>query len=208
MEKLNYNVDYGFTPESFPMGTHICFIYSSSEARRKVMSKFVESGLSAKEKFIYLADVATDADIDGYFEQLGLDVLKYRQSGQLFVEPARKGYCPDGRFDVERMLNTLRSYYKKADEEGYTGLRGTGEPVWIKEGVPGVENWFMYESLINKLLVEYPFSGVICQYDANIYDGATLFDVLNVHPLMIVQGQILRNPYYVQPDEFMATHFD
>ena len=28
-------------------------------------------------------------------------------------------------------------------------------------------------------------------------------DVLNVHPVMIVRGQLIKNPYYIEPDIFM-----
>ncbi|MBF0457423.1 MAG: MEDS domain-containing protein [Nitrospirae bacterium] len=205
--KKNYKADYGFLPEKYPSGTHMCHIYGSREECRLVMSKFVESGLLAQEKVIYLAEVATEAEIDGYLEDLGLDVSEHRKSGQLFISTAIKGYCPDGRFDAERMIKAWRSFYKKADEDGYTALRGAGEPLWIGEKVPGVENWFRYESLLNNLLVDYPLSGVICQYNASKYDGATLFEVLKVHPLMIVKDQIVYNPYYVPTDEYLAKHF-
>jgi len=29
-------------------------------------------------------------------------------------------------------------------------------------------------------------------------------EVLNVHPVMIVRGQLVKNPYYIEPDEFMS----
>ncbi len=28
-------------------------------------------------------------------------------------------------------------------------------------------------------------------------------DVLSVHPMMIVRGQLMQNPYFIDPDEFM-----
>ena len=28
-------------------------------------------------------------------------------------------------------------------------------------------------------------------------------DVLSVHPVMIVRGQLVKNPYYIEPDEFL-----
>jgi hypothetical protein len=42
----------------------------------------------------------------------------------------------------------------------------------------------------------------MCLYDARLFDGATLFKVLQVHPYMIARGQIVRNPFYVRPEEF------
>ncbi len=38
-----------------------------------------------------------------------------------------------------------------------------------------------------------------CQYDARRFDGATLFDVLKVHPMMIIRGQVVRNPFTSSP---------
>jgi len=28
-------------------------------------------------------------------------------------------------------------------------------------------------------------------------------DVLNVHPMMIVRGQLVNNPYFIDPNEFL-----
>jgi hypothetical protein len=37
---------------------------------------------------------------------------------------------------------------------------------------------------------------VMCQYDLRLFDGAMMFEVMNVHPVMIVGGQIFHNPFY------------
>ena len=29
-------------------------------------------------------------------------------------------------------------------------------------------------------------------------------DVLSVHPMMIVRGQIVKNPFYIEPEEFLS----
>ncbi|KJU85555.1 hypothetical protein MBAV_002251 [Candidatus Magnetobacterium bavaricum] len=204
METGNYKVDYGFTKETFPLGTHMCYVYNDDGERRKVIRKFVESGLFAREKVVYLVDVATTDDIDDYLKAMDLEVDQARSSGQLVMETAMSGYCPDGCFDIERMMQTWRDFYNISRSEGYAAMRGTGETWWTQRGVPGSEHWIEYEAMLNKLVLDYPFSGAICQYDAKMYNGATIFDVLSVHPLMIVHGQVLRNPYYVQPDEFLA----
>ena len=59
-----------------------------------------------------------------------------------------------------------------------------------------------YEALVNTVLDTHPVTP-ICQYDARRFDGATLLNVLKVHPMMIVQGQIVHNPYYMPPEEFL-----
>ena len=58
------------------------------------------------------------------------------------------------------------------------------------------------EAWVNEALVTHPITA-ICQYDARRFDGATIFDVLMVHPMMIVHGHVTKNPYYMQPHEFL-----
>lgn len=46
----------------------------------------------------------------------------------------------------------------------------------------------------------------ICQYDANRFDGDTILQCLEVHPYMIVRGQVVQNPFYMKPEEFIERH--
>ena len=62
-----------------------------------------------------------------------------------------------------------------------------------------------YESRVSMLLKEVPITAV-CQYDANTFDGATIMEVLKVHPMMVIRGTVVHNPYYVPPEEFLAHH--
>jgi hypothetical protein len=59
-----------------------------------------------------------------------------------------------------------------------------------------------YEALVNEVVITHPVTAV-CQYDANKFSGSTILDVLKVHPMMIVHGQIVRNPYYIKPQDFL-----
>lgn len=36
----------------------------------------------------------------------------------------------------------------------------------------------------------------MCQYDANRFDGQVIFQALQVHPYIVMNGQLVRNPYY------------
>ena len=74
---------------------------------------------------------------------------------------------------------------------------------WALEGLPGTERLIEYEARVNTVVAEYPCTAC-CQYDARRFDGATLFHVLSVHPAMVVHGQVVRNPYYIPPEKFLA----
>ena len=72
---------------------------------------------------------------------------------------------------------------------------------WALRDVPGSEHLVEYESEINSLVRRTPIT-VLCQYDTEMFDGETLFRVLSVHEFMIIRGQIMHNPCYVEPEEF------
>jgi hypothetical protein len=81
----------------------------------------------------------------------------------------------------------------------------TGEMAWALRDLPGSERLIEYEAKVNNVL---PGTGLtaICQYDAARWDGGTILNVLRVHPMMVVRGHVLQNPYYMSPEEYLARH--
>jgi hypothetical protein len=55
---------------------------------------------------------------------------------------------------------------------------------------------------MNAVLEKNPLT-VICQYDARRFSGELIMDMLSVHPMMIVRGQLVKNPYYIEPAQFL-----
>jgi hypothetical protein len=45
----------------------------------------------------------------------------------------------------------------------------------------------------------------MCLYDLNRCGGELILDVLKTHPKAMLGGMIIDNPYYLDPDEFLAT---
>ena len=87
-------------------------------------------------------------------------------------------------------------------KEGYTGVRGGAEMTWASVEGPAVMKKVMEIEARRNQLPRYPVS-TCCVYDARKFDGATIMDVLYTHPMMIVRGQLLRNPYYIEPETFL-----
>jgi hypothetical protein len=198
-------ISFGFTQQPCPAGSHICYIYTDEEERRHFMAQFIESGLASGERVAYLADVPkAGEEAQGFLSTLGVNMPAPLRPEQLFMAEAEKTYCPNGLFTPERMLDTWRSFYRQSLDKHFQGVRATGETTWLRKGMPGLERWFEYESRLNLAIKECPFTGIMCQYDANRLDGAALYEVLNVHPLMIVRGQIVHNPYYEPPEQYLA----
>jgi len=196
----------GFTGETFPPGIHMCYIYSDEAQRRKIISQFLESGLLGGEKASYFMDVISTEEMNEHFSSLGLDRLLKEHEGRFSVATTKETYYPSGTFVPDEMLDRLGVFYTGSIEEGYTGARVSGEMSWAAKDVPGCSRLIEYEARVNDVLLTYPVNA-ICQYNASLFDGALLFDVLSVHPMMIVHGQIVKNPYYIRPEEFLKEYF-
>jgi hypothetical protein len=190
-------VPLGFTPELFPEGTHICYLYSDEEERKRFMSDYIRSGIAAQDSVIYVPDSGAEM-LESTIEEMGIAPSRVPKD-QLTLATAMDIYCPSGEFVPEAMLDQLREMYANLPH-GCRGARCSGEMSWALRDVPGVERLVEYEGRINDVLKDYPIT-TLCQYDTRKFSGATIFELLNVHPIMIVHGQIMRNPFYVPPGE-------
>jgi hypothetical protein len=206
MHTHNRQVSLGFTPDLYPEGTHICYLYDNEEERKRFMSAYVSSGIDQQEAVVYVADAAPEA-LERAIEALGIARPAPERQDDLTVASALETYCPGGRFVPQTMLDRLRDMYALHDAAGCAGTRVTGEMTWALHDVPGTDHLIEYEGAVNDLVKTYPVTA-ICQYDTRKFDGATIFDLLNVHPIMIVHGQIMRNPFYVPRDPVSGAPSD
>jgi hypothetical protein len=192
----------GFTEEMFPAGTHMCLIFDDDAERERVIARFLEAGLASGEKTAYFADVMTPDEVGSWLAGMGVE-LPSGPPDRFAVTSAEETYCPDGRFVPDDMLDRLRAFHEAACDGGYPGGRVSGEMSWALRGIPGSDRLLEYEALVNDVLTTHPVTA-ICQYDARRFDGAVIFDVLKVHPMMVVNGAVVRNPYYLRPEEYLG----
>jgi hypothetical protein len=193
--------EHGAAPTDAPhrCGTHLCLIYDDERERREVVARFVADGVGARERIAYFTDGNPD-DVPHWLREQGVDVPP---PPQFSVSFARDVYCPTGEFCVEPMFGFWRAFYAEALSQGFAGARATGETSWSRE-VPGGEGIVEYEARLNDLLAELPVIA-LCQYDVHSFDGATILDILRVHPMMLIGGQVVQNPCYLKPEQFFAS---
>jgi hypothetical protein len=189
-------ISVGFSRERFHEGAHMCLVFRDESERREIVSKFVQSGLLEGERVLYFADIVEPREVVDWLGTLDVDVSPALASQAFSVDAAAETYCPDGTFDPDRMCGKLKDAYSTAKTEGYPMARVTGEMSWALRGYPGSERLMEYEARINKVVQTHPITAM-CQYDANKFDGDLIFKALQVHPYMVMNAQLVKNPYYV-----------
>jgi hypothetical protein len=114
-------------------------------------------------------------------------------------------YFKENTFDPERLLDLLKEFYHSSQNTNLTGARVIGEMPPEITRIHGGSRLLEYESKVSILLRDNPITAV-CQYDARLFDGATILDILKVHPYMIVRGTVVNNPFFVQPEEYLSDN--
>nr|WP_061484179.1 MEDS domain-containing protein [Legionella pneumophila] len=209
MKSQNKSISLGFSNKRLNPGTHICLIYRDEKERQEIVSKFLRSGLINHEKIGYFTDIMAVNELTQWCKEMGIEipVSDDPHHQQFEITSALNHYCPHGQFTPQHALDAMCQYYEVSVKEGFSGVRVTGETSWLfkSKGISGTEQFIIYEAMLNKALKKHPVL-TMCQYDANLISGAELFDVLQVHPFMIVHGQIVENPTYLKPDEFIQLY--
>ncbi len=196
-------LDLGFTPERLPEGTHACFLFSDEVERRSVIYPFVRAGLKDLEDVYYYADALATELLERALDEQTTALLSRDELSRLNVASAMDMYYPTGEFVPRATLELLLQLYELSRSSDARGCRTVGEMAWALRGVPGSDQLVEYEASINTLVDTIPLN-VLCEYDTEQFDGETIFEILCVHPLMVIRGQIMRNPYFLPSEEVVG----
>jgi len=204
MTEKKRRISLGFTGAMFDEGHHIIYIYNNDAERKRTMAKFLQQGFLENEKLLYLVADIPPAEIRREFLKLGVNVEERQKDFD--IAPGHHACCPEAYFSSDFMLDLVGDYYENAIKEGYAGARGAGEMSWaLLEGRSTVPELMDYEARLNTILKDHPLT-TVCQYDVRKFDSALIMDLLSVHPMMIVRGQLVRNPVYVEPEIFLQQN--
>jgi hypothetical protein len=204
MKDKSQSVSLGFTKQMFPPGVHVCQVFSEDDERQDSILHFILSGLQAKERTSCFSDKMTDQAIEEFLSHNGVSCQDAKRSGAFALTGAAEVYFKDHRFDPDQMLDLLREFYKESVGQGYTAMRVIGEMSPEVQHLPGGSRLLEYESRVSILLRDCPVTAV-CQYDARLFDGAAIMDILKVHPLMVIRGSVVHNPFYIKPEDFLKS---
>lgn len=196
-------ISLGFTGERFPAGVHICQIFSDDDEREEALLKYVQSGLETGECTSCFSDKAPETVVSKHLACHGISFEERCTCGDLTLAKTKDIYFKNDRFDPDRMLEVLTKYHDNSVNAGYPAARVIGEMSPEVQHVQGGSRLLEYESRVSLLQRTHPVT-CVCQYDARLFDGAMILDVLKVHPLMVIRGAVVRNPFFVPPEEFLA----
>ena len=194
-------VSLGFGDLSLEAGAHVCALYTNRDQRDAMLVPYLREGLRSGDKCIGLLDSSPSEDVVAACSH---DLADGCRPGQLEMVPSTESYVRDDHFSTEQMLLWLREHVEAAVNDGFAVARAAGEMTWALRDLPGVDELWAYESEVNRFAPSLP-QVLMCMYDLSRFVGSSVVEMLKTHPYVILDGIVVNNPYYVDPDEFLAT---
>jgi hypothetical protein len=185
-------------------GDHICAFYRGSGQRDELLLPFLREGLRAGDKCLCVTDdPAADGPVLALAAEFSVDPTS--SSGPMQHLRSDAAYLAEGYFATDRMIEFWdRAMGDAVVRDGFAFVRAAGEMTWALRELPGVEQLLTYEARLNEGLTRYP-QVLLCLYDLEQFsDGQVLLEILRTHPLVLLSGQLLDNPWYVEPEEYLS----
>jgi MEDS: MEthanogen/methylotroph, DcmR Sensory domain len=181
---------------------HICAFFRSLEEEYRVLLPFIEEGFERGERAFHVVKPSLRGDHVRRLETAGIDVNKAEQDGQLKLCNWEEAYFPDGRFDQHRMLAMWQENLWGPKRGEFSRTRLIAHMEWSLEDREGVSDVLEYEVRFEQMHKGHP-DPVICTYDLNQHSGALIIDVMRTHPMMLIDGILYQNPFFVPPELFL-----
>ncbi len=177
--------------EQLESGTHVAFFFKTNEERLAVVIPYIMRGLRNSERCIYIADENTVSDISARFSEAGINVGEATASGALSIVTKHDSYLRHGVFEPERMIDDLDRDVRLALQNGFSGVRVTGEMSWALDLPSVLVRLCDYE---DKLRRHWPsqLSG-LCQYDENRFPADVVQRMTGCHGVVVRDGKITRH---------------
>jgi hypothetical protein len=194
--------EFGFAGLAVAPSTHLCAFYGGTAARDDIVVPFLTEGLRTNSKCICILDANAQL---GLLARMGgeVDIEGPLERGQLTMASPGEAYLRSGTFSTEEMLEYWETTMSAALDEGtFESARATGEMPNLNRVAQ--REFFRYEARLNQFVRRYP-QVILCLYDLERFSAEVLMDTLRTHPLVLVDGAVHRNPYYIAPDELIAA---
>ena len=185
-------------------GDHICGFYRRPSERDDILIPFLVEGLRAGDKCTCVVDSCTPDEVLAAMSE-HVEVDSYVSVSQLEVLDSYGTYLAEGGFLPERMLKFWEAKARLSPWPAGPGFaRNIGDMSWAHRDESVVSVLMAYESELNRIMSNFPQVN-LCLYDLTRCSGDLIMDVLKTHPKALLGGMVIDNPYYLDPDEFLAS---
>ncbi len=169
-----------------PWGTHLCEFYHTRQDLLNLLIPFLRSGLNGNELCVWVASSPIDQDLARRVsEQSVRTPLKGGNDDQLLVYSHVDWYMESGSFSPEKALGNAVQAYDRSQDQGYEGLRLTGNISWLPQ-----HSWVSfaeYEAEVNEMAQDRRVM-ILCTYPLDGCSSSQIEDVVANHGCVLCRS--------------------
>lgn len=183
------------TGQEFGLGDHVAYFFKGNLERLAFVIPYMVRGLRENERCVYITDENTVPRILDEFKWAGIDVDAATAKGGLSVVTKHDAYLRNGIFEPDRMIAELDRDVKFALQNGFSGLRISGEMSWALDLPSALVRLCEYEQ---ELCRQWPRQlGGLCQYNETFFPATVIEGIANSHCAVVRDGQLVRHENHV-----------
>jgi len=183
---------------------HVCLLSDDTEEQKQAVIQFLEDGLDANEAILHISDIR---EWDAWLRDLqthGIDVRGALDSRQLRIVDSSDWYVPGQRSSVQIARKFWLAIQSALQE--YEAVRLVSNMAWTTTSAMNPEQLCHWEATKNFTLQDAPVR-CICKFSLNTHSVPELHAVLRTHPLVLLDGRLVANPFN-EADEILRREPD
>ena len=175
---------------------HQCLIYEGAPSQHlAAVAAVAREKLAEGFRCLYLNPRPMVAGMRSYLFAQGVDVEREVGRGSLVLS-SEQDHLVDGKFDIDRMMETLGKALVQALGDGYAGLWASGDMTWEMGPDEDFSKLVEYEARLEEFFHEHAEMSGICQYHASTLPAAVVRRGLLTHRSVFINETLsLVNPY-------------
>ena len=170
-----------------PWGTHFCLFYQTKEDLIDILVPYFKAGLENNEYCMWVtSEPLNEKNVEKAIRVAMPNFDEYLKKKQIEIIPYTDWYLRDNTFDFNRVLNGWIEKLENAVENGFEGLRITGNTAWLEK-----KDWnefCEYEEEINNVIGNFQMIA-ICTYSLEKCGSFELLDVLQNHQFALIRRE-------------------
>jgi len=184
-------------------GDHACILYDDAAQKISSITAFACTAIKLGHACLYITNGSSRQEVIEAISKTCPSVPVNLIDKRLTMIDPGLFFTPHGSFEPDRAIALLKAEIKKTscNDDLPCVISDMG---WALNGSESIDKLFEYESSLNADLSTCRSWKAICQYDISKFHPKVIKEVLRTHPLIIWKGKVLKNFYYLPPEDFLS----
>lgn len=184
----------GIGSESVALHAHVAYFWETDKEFADAIG-FLEVGLRGTDHCVIFGHEDANQAVRRILWERGFDVEALETEGRLSVL--------GGGSTGDMILHRIAATFEQAVARGTPLIRLLGNIGWYRQNWPDEEDLLAFEAKVTEATKQFPCI-VVCMYDVRRLSGVALHHGgFETHPLIVRDGALRQNPYYVPTDIFL-----